>query len=1858
MKRFGMILLVTSILIGLFTGCYSGKQIGSNGGIKGQVVEADGATPVAGAEIKLISGNITEVSRTDQYGKFAVTVKAGKSYQLVAKTNGFQSSVIATSKVMANKTLDLGRIILKGLGTLTGNVVDQNGNPIQNGNVQIIDENGNIVAEGNTDISGNINIGDLPEGNYTVIVTNPDGSLTVTIPNVVVAPGSTTDLGTVVAVPSDEGVSVLGKVVDKNQDLLSGVKVNFVNASTSQTVKSVISQVGEGVVNNISEKVPAAVYAVQYIKSGYHTFTLYNQKINSNPFQLPTVQLTGTSEPTGGLKGQIVEKDSGKGQDGVIITVKSGEKIIAAGVTGLMSNGVFTISNIPAGVYAVTFESPAIQSIVKENVEIKAGQVTDLGIVNGQANSGLTGIIQDQDGNPVEGATVILYDSSGNVVATATTDVSGNFTFDNVLPGSGYTVEISLDGYDTVTLNNGGSGYSVSTGSYTDITGSDSAITFNKSIGSIRVTVQDEITKSPVSGISLKVDSESKTTESSGVAVFQNKESHKAYNIVFNGNTIYKAATLNTGVLETNQTLEKTILLVRKTATISQDGISLSDDGNSANGGTVHITNPSLGVDITVGIEDGTVSIPDLPYDDQGGYTIEIIYDDNYNPIVIDDVSITDSDPTLEEIIGNPIVFQPSDQARAGIKVTVQDENSAPLPGISVKIGAETYQTDGSGVVNTGYNLTLGSYTVLVNENSLSNWKYGVKSFTVSANQVNQTVLKTIGLVRKAASLSVTMKNSQTNTGIGGHVVLTSGSATYEMNTDLHGIATFSNIPFDNYAISAVSSGYVSVNQAFKHDGTVNPTLRLQVDADVKYSINVNGLGEGETTLTLMNNGNVVQTVVVNGDSGAISGVVAGTYTIKAEKEYYQPITTPPFDVPGASGDITISFGQSNPGMGDIPGFDDSGNGTDAGSRKKGSLSGSVVLSDASGENGTITVSLSGTAAATKSINAPGGDFSFTGINQGEYTLQVNYPNYIGISRNITVDGDETAGSLNLEADYGTVNFAVNATSGYSASGAVISFNGVNYTADSNGEKNGIKIKAGSYGYSVSKTNFVPSSGTLSVTSGTTVSETVNLDAYAAVKGIVKSGSTLFPNAIVTLSGTENQTISLDSNAYFEVRVKPGTYTLKISNLGYGYEDVSDSFTLAAGEVYNLQTSWDPADTGSGSDIGDSADLQPYELNVSVSGNSAPLSGVTVSIGATQYTADASGNVNGVLVQKGAEYDIKVSNLPEGYVNKSKTVTISQKNTNVSFSLSRTQIQVSSNEPATTFKVYASDGTLLGSYSAGTYPAAPGAYRVKASANGYKSEEMTQNVTEGQTVNYSFNLIQFASVSGKITDGNGNPVSGVQIVFTGPENITVYTDSNGDFSVELLPGTYNYEINPPAGYQPVTGSQNFGSGSNVLGESQNIVLQAMGSVSGKLVSWADMNEAIIGAMVTLYDSSGNRVSSSVSGSGGYFNMSAPVGDNMSLRIDPISYNGKDYTTASKSGVRITAGQNTNVGNIYMPLQGNWTDGTLSGKIIHAVYGSRYAISGADVEVRIGGTNGPIAQLYKNGAPAGDAVTTTDSNGYFRIGDDTTGLIDGQVYTIVVKKSGYTDPKNSQVYDFVDASVENVIVDGTTDIGVIGLSPKLPAGEIRITLKWQSDGYDYASSSTTNSTLAGYTRDLDGHLVGPKNGGGYFHVYWNDKNADGSNDGSSSNGTSLSHPFEAWQDIDDTVYCTRNGETITMKTGVGVRAAGTYTYTVHNWNDRYGEHNWLSRYSNSVVSVYDSRGMLAQINIEPNSAWAANGWKVFELLVNSDQTYSVREINSARQISSYSSADGVRSGTATTTDTSTRLISEGIQGQTK
>lgn len=71
----------------------------------------------------------------------------------------------------------------------------------------------------------------------------------------------------------------------------------------------------------------------------------------------------------------------------------------------------------------------------------------------GQEVASLTGVVTDPSGAVVEGATVTLLDTKTNASYVTHTSGNGSYTFNKVLPGPGYTLTITKEGFQAETIN-------------------------------------------------------------------------------------------------------------------------------------------------------------------------------------------------------------------------------------------------------------------------------------------------------------------------------------------------------------------------------------------------------------------------------------------------------------------------------------------------------------------------------------------------------------------------------------------------------------------------------------------------------------------------------------------------------------------------------------------------------------------------------------------------------------------------------------------------------------------------------------------------------------------------------------------------------------------------------------------------------------------------------------------------------------------------------------------------------------------------------------------------------------------------------------------------------------------------------------------------------------------------------------------------------------------------------------------------------------------------------------------------------------------------------------------------------------
>ena len=320
------------------------------------------------------------------------------------------------------------------------------------------------------------------------------------------------------------------------------------------------------------------------------------------------------------------------------------------------------------------------------------------------------------------------------------------------------------------------------------------------------------------------------------------------------------------------------------------------------------------------------------------------------------------------------------------------------------------------------------------------------------------------------------------------------------------------------------------------------------------------------------------------------------------------------------------------------------------------------------------------------------------------------------------------------------------------------------------------------------------------------------------------------------------------------------------------------------------------------------------------------------------------------------------------------------------------------------------------------------------------------------------------------------------------------------------------------------------------------------------------SEALTGVSVT-FAKSGTTSSTVATIDNGTYSKST-----LSSGTYTLTYTKNGYIETSQSATLTADDETLEVGLVQLFPDTCASTGTISGTIKDAV--SESGITDVSLSARSGldATSGTIVK-----------TATSDSSGNYSLSSMSTGW-----YTIETSKSGYVaDTFNAFACD--DQSGQNAFISTTPS-----------SGSMRIVLSWQSN------------------KDLDGHLRGPDNASGLFHVYWDQPrfhydNNSYTDSGSSSDNVTL--------DVDSD---SKGPETITVS---AVRS-GTYRYYVHNY-DNAGQQNHMGLYkSKASVKVYHSSLSDGLTKFKaPNMA--GDLWTVFDFDISSGLT-RIRTVGSEEE----------------------------------
>jgi 3-hydroxymyristoyl/3-hydroxydecanoyl-(acyl carrier protein) dehydratase len=647
--------------------------------------------------------------------------------------------------------------------------------------------------------------------------------------------------------------------------------------------------------------VPAGTgYTIEVFLEGYTTGTIPS-------FNITTDNVTGKDLTLAWrgytISGTITTDSPGGPASGASVQLKqNGADVGSPVITG--ADGTYTISNVLPGTnYMIEVFLDGYYPMGGSLADVTTANVTDRNLTLIRTRYTVSGTIStDNPGGAASGASVQLKQGGNTVGSAVNTGTDGTYTIPDVLPGNGYTIEVSLSGYTPGTIPS----FDVTT--YV----TDKNLTLARTRYTVSGTISTDNPGGAASGASVQLKRAGNavgspvSTGTNGTYTILDILPGNAYTIEVSL-TGYNTGTSSSFNVTENVT-GKDLTLTKITVPVYtvSGTISTNNPGGGANGASVQLKQGGSNVGGAVSTEaNGTYTIPDIPAGT--GYTIEVSLT-GYTTGTISSFDVmgdvTNKDLTLARIV-----------------YTVSGTISTDNPGGGANGAAVQVKQGGT---NVGYAITTwpdGTYTIGVPvgegytiEVSLAGYHTGTSSsFNVTANVTGKDLTLTRIFYTVSGTIStddpggganeVTVQLQQDGANVGSPVS-TGTNGTYTIPDVLPGSGYTIEVSLEGYTTGTISSFNVTTANITGKDLTLTKiTVPVYTVSGTISTDNPGGAASGASVQLKQGGGNV-GSPVSTGANGTytIPNVLPGTgYTIEVSLAEYTTGTISTFDVTAAN---------------------------------------------------------------------------------------------------------------------------------------------------------------------------------------------------------------------------------------------------------------------------------------------------------------------------------------------------------------------------------------------------------------------------------------------------------------------------------------------------------------------------------------------------------------------------------------------------------------------------------------------------------------------------------------------------------------------------------------------------------------------------------------------------------------------------------------------------------------------------------------------------------------------------------------------------------------------------------------------
>lgn len=423
-------------------------ELERNGTVRGIVVDANGR-PLEGVRISArrthdtnaVVVNVGEMTTSGADGSFAVgQVEPGEETFLEGSHRNFLNSRSEPFGITPGQEIAGIELVMKVGGSVTGRVIDEQGNPIADAIVGARDD---VMIEVNpaslpnkayTDASGTFTLGRLEAGELTLI-SAAKGYLMVEVTGLEVIEGHTAPP---VEIRMTAGAHIAGTVRNSLGEPIIGARVTVID--TSAGLKKLTTSTDTNGQYRFDELGYYPV-EVEAEAAGYSKVRLFEQPVNHDGIDF-------VLEAFGSIRGKVYTQ-SGESLRAFsvsprLVDVDGRAKARVPAMTVNNESGDYQFDGLQPGIYEVMIGAPGYAPATLENVVVQSSRVTELPVTYLGEGGRISGTVYDaRTGEPVAGATVTVVGGNRHFLPRADTQPDSPRTRrDQATTGADGTFEI------------------------------------------------------------------------------------------------------------------------------------------------------------------------------------------------------------------------------------------------------------------------------------------------------------------------------------------------------------------------------------------------------------------------------------------------------------------------------------------------------------------------------------------------------------------------------------------------------------------------------------------------------------------------------------------------------------------------------------------------------------------------------------------------------------------------------------------------------------------------------------------------------------------------------------------------------------------------------------------------------------------------------------------------------------------------------------------------------------------------------------------------------------------------------------------------------------------------------------------------------------------------------------------------------------------------------------------------------------------------------------------------------------------------------------------------------------------------